>query len=203
MSATFLFPVRVPIGTYRDDKGVDHQILITREFYRALNQIVQRLGGSASGSVPDSFGDGFGATLADVFGETDPSAFGQLDWAIGSEQSTVPADALILQDGLAPSFFDFAVPPDYAIQALTDAMFVAERRSNIAPSAITPSGSPFVYTVDADCSVVVMGGTVSAISFGRQAASVSIPTSGMFSLSTGDTLTVTYTVAPTMTLIPR
>lgn len=75
------------------------------------------------------------------------------------------------------------------------------------PSVITPSGSPFSYqnTFDGDVSVIVKGGTVTLIEYTRDNAAfydVGV-IAGMFSLSTRDRLRVTYSVAPTMTLITR
>jgi hypothetical protein len=77
----------------------------------------------------------------------------------------------------------------------------------LAPSAITVTASPFTYInqtgVTAD--VIVSGGTVSQIEFSRDGATffgVGV-TSGMLMLSPYDRLRVTYTAAPTMTLVPR
>jgi hypothetical protein len=77
----------------------------------------------------------------------------------------------------------------------------------VPPSTITPTGSPFTYqnvtTFPAD--VVVQGGTVSKIEFSRDGTTwIDVGViAGMFGLSSADNLRVTYTVAPTMTLIPR
>lgn len=77
----------------------------------------------------------------------------------------------------------------------------------ILPSGITPGASPYTYqnTLGYPADVIVSGGTVSAIAFSRDNATFYTigPTSGMFALSPYDYLRVTYTVAPTMTFIPR
>ena len=77
----------------------------------------------------------------------------------------------------------------------------------VAPSAITPSASPYTYqnTSGFDATVIITGGTVSDISFSRDNVTYySIGAlSGMVGLSPNDYLKVTYTVAPTMTLVPR
>lgn len=75
------------------------------------------------------------------------------------------------------------------------------------PSVITPSGSPYLYqnTFDGDVDVIVKGGTVTLIEYTRDNSTfydVGV-IAGMFSLSTRDRLRVTYSVAPTMTLITR
>jgi len=77
----------------------------------------------------------------------------------------------------------------------------------ILPAGITVGASPYTYqntnTYPAD--VIVSGGTVSAIAFSRDNATFYTVglTSGIFALSQYDFLRVTYTVAPTMTLVPR
>lgn len=77
----------------------------------------------------------------------------------------------------------------------------------ILPSNIAVGASPYTHqntnTYPAD--VIVSGGTVSAIAFSRDNATFYTVglTSGMFALSPYDFLRVTYTVAPTMTLVPR
>jgi len=69
---------------------------------------------------------------------------------------------------------------------------------------ISVGGSPFAYTVPAYGNVVVQGGTVSAITLTRPGgAAVNIGvTAGIIPVQTGDIVTVTYSVAPTMTFIP-
>lgn len=77
----------------------------------------------------------------------------------------------------------------------------------VAPSNIGVGASPFVYqnTTGYPCSVIVSGGTVTDISFSHD--NVTYYTvgllAGMIELSQNDYTKVTYTVAPTMTLVPR
>lgn len=74
-------------------------------------------------------------------------------------------------------------------------------------AAITPGASPYAYqnigTKPQD--VIVSGGTVSAVAFSRDGATYFGlgQTAGMFRLGVGDFLKVTYSVAPTMTAVPR
>lgn len=72
------------------------------------------------------------------------------------------------------------------------------------PSApITPGGSPYTYTAPFSGCVAVTGGTVSAIAIVRQATSVATGlTVGVFQLSRGDGLKVTYSGVPTMIFLP-
>lgn len=76
-----------------------------------------------------------------------------------------------------------------------------------APAGITVGASPFLYhnTSTNDQSVIVKGGTVSKVEFSRDNTTffdVGV-VAGMFTVSKGDYLRVTYTVAPTMTGISR
>lgn len=76
-----------------------------------------------------------------------------------------------------------------------------------APSGITVGASPFTYhnTATQNVSVIVQGGTVSKVEFSRDNSTFYDcgVVAGMLYLSPGDYLKVTYTGAPTMTLIPR
>lgn len=78
----------------------------------------------------------------------------------------------------------------------------------VAPSNIIVGASPFnlqngspTYDVD----IIVQGGTVSKIEYSRDNITFYTlgPTSGMFRLSPADHLRVTWSVSPTMTLVPR
>jgi hypothetical protein len=79
-------------------------------------------------------------------------------------------------------------------------------RNTGAVSGVTPSGSPFTYT-NADTfdeDLIVQGTGVSLVEFGRGASFVNCGvTQGMFRLSIGDSLRVTYTSAPNITKVPR
>lgn len=77
----------------------------------------------------------------------------------------------------------------------------------LLPTGVTPGASPYTYqnTSGRPGDMIVSGGAVSAIDFSRNNATFYIVgvVSGVFSLSAYDFLRVTYTVAPTMTFIPR
>lgn len=73
----------------------------------------------------------------------------------------------------------------------------------LAAVDITVSASPFTYSTDLSGSVVVQGGTVSAISVVRGNSTVNAGvTSGVIPVMRGDQVTVTYSVLPTMTFLP-
>lgn len=73
-----------------------------------------------------------------------------------------------------------------------------------AKTAIVVGASPFTYTNSSgnQQTVLVTGGTVSQVAFVRFIGE-SVPTSGFLELSPGDSVTVTYTVAPGMFLYTR
>ncbi|KVD81920.1 hypothetical protein WS62_23475 [Burkholderia sp. ABCPW 14] len=74
-----------------------------------------------------------------------------------------------------------------------------------AIAALTVGASPFAYTAQAAGTVVISGGTVSAVTLKRGSpAAISVgETAGVVPVSAGDIVTVTYTVAPTMDFVPR
>jgi hypothetical protein len=68
--------------------------------------------------------------------------------------------------------------------------------------------SPFVFqnTGDFDVDAAVTGGTVSAVAFSRDGATfltVASATNTTVRLNPGDSIRITYTVLPTLTMIPR
>lgn len=68
---------------------------------------------------------------------------------------------------------------------------------------ITVGVSPFTYTASQGGFVILTGGTVSAVHFFRTASYTTGQTSGLFPLSNGDQLIVSYSGLPTMTFIPQ
>lgn len=72
-----------------------------------------------------------------------------------------------------------------------------------ASQTVAVGASPFTYTPNSSGSLIVQGGTVSAISIIRGVVTINIgATSGIFPSSSGDVFKVVYSVAPTMTFLP-
>jgi hypothetical protein len=73
-----------------------------------------------------------------------------------------------------------------------------------AEAPVTPGASPYTYSAAVRGSLIVTGGTVSAIEFSRDGVTFySVgQTSGMFLLNAADRLRITYTVIPTVTFVP-
>lgn len=72
-----------------------------------------------------------------------------------------------------------------------------------AESGITVGISPFSYVAPTAGNMLITGGTVSAIQITRSFTTLTNLTSGLFPLSKGDTLTVTFAGLPTMTWYPK
>lgn len=80
-------------------------------------------------------------------------------------------------------------------------VFVGTPPAAEVPVALT--GSPFAYTASQKGFMIVTGGTVSAIQFTRAQVTLTGQTSGIFPLSQGDILTVTYSALPTMVWVAQ
>lgn len=75
-----------------------------------------------------------------------------------------------------------------------------------ATSAMAVTASPMTYTATDRVSVHIFGGTVTGLTFQRGSTSLAqaVSSAGQFvNLNPGDRLVITYTVAPTLTLVPR
>ena len=161
--------------------------LISREWYMFFLSLFRTSEGVVNADISTSTATSLTASLEAAVNRVEQDA--QIRSTSMLEQVQPALDDLAQQIGTLPRV-DLAVPGRI-----------------ILPSGITVGASPFTYqntnTYPAD--VIVSGGTVSAIAFSRDNATFYTTglTSGMFALSPYDFLRVTYTVAPTMTLVPR
>jgi hypothetical protein len=71
-------------------------------------------------------------------------------------------------------------------------------------TALTIGASPYTYTAGVKGSLIVSGGTVSAIAFSRNGSTFysTGQAAGMFPLNARDSLRITYTVLPTVVFVP-
>jgi predicted Rossmann-fold nucleotide-binding protein len=86
----------------------------------------------------------------------------------------------------------------------TDEALGLTQGSQNPPAAITVGASPFSYKAMGDGVVIVTGGTVSLIEYGRNGTFTTTGiTVGLVPVSRGDTVRVTYTALPAMTFVRR
>lgn len=71
-----------------------------------------------------------------------------------------------------------------------------------AETVVTAKASPFSYQAPKKGFLIISGGTVSLVKFTRVGTYTTGQTSGMFPVALGDSLTVTYSAAPTMVFVP-
>lgn len=91
---------------------------------------------------------------------------------------------------------------DAALLAILAQM--ARGTSTPLPFGITVSASPFTYQAPFAGTVLISGGTVSAVQFSRDHTTFfDYPHAGPVQVATGDIVKVTYTGLPTMTMIGR
>lgn len=67
--------------------------------------------------------------------------------------------------------------------------------------SVTPGASPFSYPAPFSGNVVIDGGTVSAIAFSRDGTHFITYPTGVVPVAQGDIVKVTYSAAPTMTMV--
>jgi hypothetical protein len=85
-----------------------------------------------------------------------------------------------------------------------DGVFRRLTGSGANPEAITVGVSPYSYTITDDGILMVTGGTVSDIDYGRNGVFTDTGfTAGTLTVFAGDVVRVTYTVLPTVTLVRR
>lgn len=167
-----LFPARIAIGMF-DAGGKVQRVQMTPEFFRALRDVLSRLGGSASDSDSSD-------VLADVFS---PFMGGTSDESGMDVMISVP---VVPDSDLGQMIFavpESNKPPIYTLTA---------------PASLTP------IVAQDRLSIIVTGGTVTRLEYGRGSTFTTIPgLSGMIELSKGDSLRITYAVAPTLKVILR
>lgn len=82
--------------------------------------------------------------------------------------------------------------------------FLQQPQSRAQPvTVIAVGGSPFTYTAPFDGTVIVNGGTVSAVQVSRDGTNFFTTSVGSIPLSQGDMLKTTYSGTPNMTFFPR
>lgn len=189
----------------------------TEAWFIFFVQLFRRTGG-------DSGGDGQ-LTIADILGLEDflPQAdfssqeTARISDAIAQVRATVAAwDGALVDPGTwSPNVSDAAAFPIETVapwpisSSAPDVLVTAPVSDSAwtqAPSAITVGASPFSYKATSRQAVHLTGGTVSSLSYvrGSSTLTLSVASGGqLVEMNAGDALTVTYSDAPTMTVIPR
>ena len=85
--------------------------------------------------------------------------------------------------------------------ALTVNEMIDRVSTPLSVSAVTVGASPFYYEASRDGFVAIVGGVVSAVAYVRQGVSTSLGVVAVVPVKKGDTVRITYTVAPAVTLI--
>jgi len=181
-----ILPPGQPIGNVRPDGSVQ----IDKNWWLLLYNLCQSVLGTSTVGLPASALTELAAADSDA-ADTDAVS---LVLPIANEQ-VQHSD---------PMVSDADIPSVYRSIMLALDPLVPDARPLAQPSAaITPTGSPFTYTVPFSGAVTVTGGVVSVISIKRQGATVATGvTVGVFPVSQNDQLVVTYTGAPTMVFLP-
>ena len=192
MATLNLFPSRV--------RWVDENGLLTPAAVRALTELAARSGGQLGDLGLDSFSEPFAAN-ADISQISDlVMQFEAMSMQHVDATSLYPIE----QQRDTQSEVSQALNQPETASNTTEMVFATESNETTPIVAVTPSGSPFAYIAKKPGSVSVAGGTVTAISITRNGTAVTLgATAGLFTLSTGDTITVAYVVAPTIDFIPR
>lgn len=113
--------------------------------------------------------------------------------AVGEGGSNMPTGVVYIGGNSS----DGATPNIYATGCAFYPISPGSGAVGAAPSAITVGASPYTYTQSYGKTqmVIVSGGTVTEIEYNGTSTGL---TSGAFPLNYGDSLTITYTTAPTM-----
>lgn len=160
---------------------------LTPEAYRTLQVLVDRTGGAIGNSGGDTF------VTSQDFG------------AIESQQSAggdISSDVMAAMD--VPAVSEALYQPQAGEQPFAEMVMQPESSAMTAPESVTVGASPYTHTSKRHGYILVAGGTVSQIAYIRRGvATVTGAIAGMFPILLGDSIRVTYTVAPTITFIPR
>lgn len=189
-----LFPQRIAIGKVNVG-GRDMPVHITPEFFRALQELLRRVGGESS-EVPELNQFFLEATMGSAVGQDDIASgalmFGQsVSQPVGGQEA----------DGAGEAVMGFPMPQpgglggDIYQQSLED-------QSALPFWPIAATTSPMQIQADRRCAIQIAGATT-ALTLSRAGVDLDITGASLIELNLGDTLTVEYTAAPAITLIPR
>lgn len=184
-----ILPPSQPLGKAQEDGTV----LIEQNWWLLLYNLVLNTLGTGGGLPADALIDLESADL-----------------------DAIDADAIALRQPLSNALIQALQPSDVVVSIadlpdLQKALLLAQDpmlqdpqpRAQPAQS-VAVGASPFTYTAAFDGTIVVTGGTVSAIALIRQGTSIATGIiTGLIPLSRTDQVQVTYSATPTVTFLPR
>lgn len=179
-----LFPARIAIGQFSLDRRTNIKVHMTPEFYRALQGVLTRLGGGSS-EVPD---------LDQIFFEAISAPAIQADQESAEMIAQTPQEqalSLVEVYGI-PVIYESPEPPVYA---------PSHEGSALPFRSLDVDPSPMTIIAEARCAVHI-DGAVDSLTYSRFGVGLTVSGS-VIEMNQGDTLTIAYTSAPTLTLMPR
>ena len=152
---------------------VNNDGTLTAEAYRALNVLFGRVGGSLGDNGVDVFGD-----VSSISSSQPPG-----DISMFLQNPSLDSSNQFLYEDIQQPFTD---------------------KSGASPISVSVTASPFSYAANGDGFLIVQGGTVTKQEYGRNNVFTDVGLlNSMLPILLGDIIRVTYTVAPTITFIPR
>ncbi len=203
-----LFPQRIAIGKVNVG-GRDMPVHITPEFFRALQDVLRRVGGPSS-EVPSLDSLFLEATLANPTSQDDIVSgalmFGQsVSQPVGGNDSGAVADPVMGCPTPDSQQNDGLVSQPMLHQDIDQVQIMAQLtadQSALPFQTLTTAPSPMQIQADRRCAIQITG-VATVLTLSRAGVDLNITGVPLIELNLGDTLTVEYTTAPAITLIPR
>lgn len=203
-----LFPQRIAIGKVNVG-GRDTPVHISPEFFRALQDVLRRVGGPSS-EVPDLNQIFLDATMGSAVGQDDIASgalmFGQsVSQPVAMNEAGAAAESVMglpMANGQQTDIpLVQPVPCPSVDQVQVMAQPIADQSAlPFQPVAVT--ASPMQIQADRRCAIQIAG-VATVLTLSRAGVDLDITGSPLIELNLGDTLTIEYTAAPAITLIPR
>lgn len=193
-----LFPARIAIGQFQDGSRTV-KVGMTTEFYRALQDVLRRLGGESS-DVPN-LDQIFHEAITAMPVSTDDIAgaaqeFGQM---LAQQPGGFSPEPQAAGDLTAP----VAQIPAFGFFGLESPVFQSAAEGSPLPFLpLAVAASPMTITADRRCAIHIAD-AVDALTYSRAGVDLDVTGVSIIEMNLGDTLTVEYTAAPAITIIPR